>query len=190
MATATTKLSSFTHAGLPAAGATDSPAASGPSSEVRGKVMLCCHVAGTSVGPAVCGETAKQVAIRLRDEHVDWLPVCDGERRVVGAIGDRDLALKVCGEGLAASQVPVEELMSQNFVTCTGAATFREAEELMIRGRTSRLIVTDEEGKLFGVISLTDVLHYSDPLSAARVARAIKDPDFRVRSSRPALNRF
>lgn len=80
---------------------------------------MCSDVAGTSVGPAVCGED-----------------------------------------------------MSSSTVTC-------DAEESN----------DAEESKLFGV-SLTDVLHYSDPLSAARVAGAIKAPDFRVRRDRPSLNKF
>ncbi|MDX2051383.1 MAG: CBS domain-containing protein [Polyangiaceae bacterium] len=147
--------------------------------------MFCHEIAGRGIAPAGLKQTAQQIAIRFAAERVGWLPVCDESFAVVGIITERDLALQVCAENLLAAEVPVENVMRREVITCSADASLREAEELMMRSRVSRLVILDPEGRLFGVISLTDILHYSDPLRAAGVARTIKDSEFRVRSHKP-----
>jgi CBS domain-containing protein len=144
--------------------------------------MLCEEVASRAVEPLTRGQTARDAALRLRDERVSWLPVCDETNTVIGIVTGRDLLLHVCCEDRQASSVPVDALMVTDFPTCNASEPLAAAEDLMIRTKTGRVVVVDQEGHLFGVISLTDVLHYSDPLRAASVARFIKDQEFRVRS--------
>jgi len=51
----------------------------------------------------------------------------------------------------------------------------------MGRHQKSRLVVVDEHGKLRGVVSLTDLAHYDEPLRVAVLLRTICSRELRMR---------
>jgi CBS domain-containing protein len=112
------------------------------------------------------------VARKMRDANVGFVPVCTADGRVIGVVTDRDLAVRVCAAERSDTRTEVAEVMSRDLVACRPTEDVSEAQELMARHQKSRLLVTDVQGRLLGVISLSDVAGSEQPL-AAETLRAV-----------------
>lgn len=106
----------------------------------------------TFVEPAA---TAEQAARLMKSEDVGSLPVCEGER-LVGVVTDRDLAIRVLAEGKS-GETTVGEIASKNVVTIDPSQSLEEAARLMAEHQIRRLPVTEEDGKLVGILAQADV---------------------------------
>jgi CBS-domain-containing membrane protein len=69
--------------------------------------------------------------------------------------------------------------MTSEVVSCKAADDIKLAERMMARHHKSRMIVTDDGGKLVGVISLSDVVENDEPFRAARTAKEIAEREVR-----------
>jgi CBS domain-containing protein len=106
-----------------------------------------------SVSPV---DTIQDAARRMRDDNVGFLPVCDESRQVLGAITDRDIAIRAVAEAQPAS-TPVEDIMTGEVVACSPKDTIDTALQLMAENHKSRIMCLDDEGRLIGIISLSDI---------------------------------
>jgi CBS domain-containing protein len=122
------------------------------------------------------GASFREIAARLRDEHVSAFPVIDDDNQVIGVVSEGDLIAKeaVSGDGqnytgpLAgllhrhelekARGVTAGELMSKPPVTVGTGDTVSRAAQLMYDHKVKRLPVVDTAGRLNGIVSRTDVL--------------------------------
>lgn len=118
-------------------------------------------------------DDARAAALRMRDENVGFLPVCEGDGRVVGTVTDRDIAVRLVAEGMPAS-TSVNDFMNREVIACRPGDDIQEAERRMARQQKSRMLVIDDAGKLAGVISLSDIVRKEpDPARAVRTMREI-----------------
>lgn len=122
--------------------------------------MQCQEVMRKVVQCARPGETVTEIAMRMRDCGIGFLPVCDAEGVPVGAVTDRDLVTRCIAAGRPNESTPVEEVMSPDPVTCLAVDDLRVAEELMGVHQKSRIMCTSLDGKLMGVISLSDIAQF------------------------------
>jgi len=106
----------------------------------------------TTVEP---GTSAQEAARLMQSKDVGSLPVVEGDR-LVGMITDRDLALRLVGEGRSAD-TPVGELASKDVVTIDPQQEVEEAARLMAEHQLRRLPVCEEDGKLVGILAQADV---------------------------------
>jgi CBS domain-containing protein len=110
----------------------------------------------TSKPTAITPDTTAQEAARLlKTENVGSLPIVEGDR-VTGVVTDRDLALRVIGEGRALD-TPVGELASKDLVTIDPQQSLEEAARLMAEHQLRRLPVVEEDGRLVGMLAQADV---------------------------------
>lgn len=86
-------------------------------------------------------------------------------QRPVGIVTDRDLAL----EGFASDSCVVGSAMTPVIATVRASADVHEALELMRAHGVRRLVVTDAEGGICGIVSVDDIV---DGLSADLAAAA------------------
>jgi CBS domain-containing protein len=113
-------------------------------------------------------DTAQTVA-RLMEEHdCGLLPVVspDDEHKLLGVITDRDLALRGVARGRPAD-TPVHELMTPEPGTCPPDAKLEEVEKFMADRQVRRVVVTDGDRQVVGIIAQADL---------ARVARRGRKP--------------
>jgi CBS domain-containing protein len=101
------------------------------------------------------GTSAQDAARLMQSKDVGSLPVVEGDR-LVGMITDRDLALRLVGEGRSAD-TPVGELASKDVVTIDPQQEVVEAARLMAEHQLRRLPVCEEDGKLVGILAQADV---------------------------------
>ena len=150
--------------------------------------MRCMEIMKKDVECMSTGDTVQSAARRMRDENVGFLPVCDRDGKVLGTITDRDLAVRVLAEAQPAT-LSVGDVMSREVVACRPDDDLRRAQELMVTKHKSRIMCTDKDGRLVGVISLSDVAQREDGARARSVERRLLS-EGRERRSAPVLSRL
>lgn len=101
-------------------------------------------------------DTVIECARLMRDDDIGFVPVCDDDKKPVGAVTDRDLVLRVLAEGRSFDD-PLSTCMTRDVISCRVGEDVSDARRLMAEHRTSRTMVCDEQGRLVGVISLQDL---------------------------------
>jgi CBS domain-containing protein len=143
--------------------------------------MQCAEVMKTDVVTVSPGDTAQVAARRMRDADVGFLPVCDAEGKVLGTLTDRDIAIRLVAEDLPGGTSAVDDIMSREVIACRPADEIAHVEQLMAEYRKSRILVTDEAGRLFGVISLSDVARLEEgPRRTATTMRRVASRETRL----------
>lgn len=92
----------------------------------------------------------------MKTENIGFVPICNDKGEPVGTLTDRDLALRVLAEGKSVD-TKVDEVMTKDVVGCRKGDDLSEAVRLMRERRKSRIMVCDDQGKIEGVISLSDI---------------------------------
>ena len=132
--------------------------------------MLCHELMKTDIECISPETTVEDAAARMREVNIGFLPVCDGARKVLGTITDRDIVVRVVASGESPRQ-PVENFLSRRVVACRPTDSLADAEELMSRERVSRMLCINERDELEGVLSLSDIAQIED---VARVSATLK----------------
>jgi CBS domain-containing protein len=101
-------------------------------------------------------QSVADAAKMLRDEDVGLAPIVD-EDRLIGAVTDRDIAIRVVAEGNDPASTKVREIASTEIVTVDPQQDLDEALRLMARYQVRRLPVVDESARLVGVLAQADV---------------------------------
>jgi CBS domain-containing protein len=117
----------------------------------------CERIMKRNVEFVSAADSVQTAARKMRSANVGFLPVCDPTtRKVIGAVTDRDIAIKVVADACDAGTC-ISEVLSPDVVACRPADDLGKAEDLMQIHHKSRVMVTDDEGILLGVISLSDI---------------------------------
>ena len=103
-------------------------------------------------------ESVRAAAGRMREGHVGTLVAVDDDGCPSGILTDRDLAVRVVADGLDASRIRVEEVMTAHPRWVQEGTAIEDALALMQRLGVRRLPVVDESEKLVGIVSADDVL--------------------------------
>ncbi len=100
-------------------------------------------------------ESVQSVAQRMADGDFGFVPVCDG-RRVVGAVTDRDLAVRVLARGLPPT-TPVSEVMTRDVLVVSRDDRVDDVLDAMGDRQIRRFPIVTENEELVGVVSLGDL---------------------------------
>ncbi|WP_437855940.1 CBS domain-containing protein [Sorangium sp. So ce363] len=118
--------------------------------------MLCSQLMKSEPVCVLPDTTVQTAAQRMVDENIGFLPVCDASGKVLGALTDRDIAIRVVAKALPATS-RVADVMTCEVVACRADEDIQQAEERMRQAQKSRIMCTDALGRLVGVISLSDI---------------------------------
>ena len=100
-------------------------------------------------------DTLQEVAARMAAGDFGFIPVADGEN-LVGALTDRDIAVRAVAAG-AAPNARVVEFLSRDALVVRADDDLKIALDLMSSRQVRRLPVVDKDGRLVGVVSLGDL---------------------------------
>ncbi len=95
---------------------------------------------------------------RMADQSTSCALVMDGQE-LVGIFTERDFLNRVVAAGIDV-QSPIAKVMTPSPTTVDDRASVQTAIELMQAGGYRHLPVTDEDGRVLGVLSVRDVVHY------------------------------
>ena len=95
---------------------------------------------------------------QMRLEHVGSLVVVNDDQTPLGMITDRDIAIEVVARNLDPMKLTVRDVMTTPVVTAGPSESMVVALARMREFGVRRLPIVDEEGKLVGVISNSNLV--------------------------------
>jgi CBS domain-containing protein len=122
------------------------------------------------------GDKVSDVAHLMKTEDIGPVLIVNDSngKRLVGIVTDRDLALKVVGEGLDPTTTNVEAVMTSNVITCHADDIVENAMQAMAQYQLRRIPVVDDQGMLVGIISQADVAtRVNEPEKTGEVVKEI-----------------
>lgn len=137
--------------------------------------MLCREIMKTEVQSFHTTDSVMEIARRMREVNIGFVPICDRGGHPLGAVTDRDVALRVCAEDKKASRVHAGDIMTNETVTCRDLDEVERAEELMAEHHKSRIMVVDARDRLVGVISMSDLVSDEGDTRAVATLRRIAE---------------
>ncbi len=127
--------------------------------------------------PACCvpGTTAREAAELMRDNDCGAIPVVENmdNRKLVGMVTDRDLAVRGLAEGLGPDAL-VQELMSVEPVGADPDDEIETVREVMIREQVRRVPVMGKDRKLVGIVAQADLARQDAAASDREVGRIVE----------------
>lgn len=123
----------------------------------------CCHA----------GDTIRDAAKTMKEANIGFLPICDRDEKPIGALTDRDIAIRVVAEGRSFDD-DVATVMTRDVVGCRVGDDLKEVEQQMRDHRTSRVMVCDAGGQLQGVVSLQDLAESESEHEAGETLQQVK----------------
>jgi CBS domain-containing protein len=102
-------------------------------------------------------------AAQLMWEHdCGCVPVLNEQARVVGVVTDRDICMAAFFQGAPMSEIKVSNVMSRQLFVCSSDDDLSAAENTMSEKKVRRLPVLDKQGRLVGLLSLSDIARRAD----------------------------
>ena len=120
--------------------------------------MTIGRICQREVDTADSKECARAAARRMATRCVGTLVILDKEKRPVGILTDRDLAVRVLAEGLNPDTTPVADVMTLHPTTINENTSIEDVLALMRAKSVRRLPVVERQGRLVGLVSVDDVL--------------------------------
>lgn len=130
--------------------------------------MRVSNLMSRSVHACTSVDTLNRAAQLLWEHDIGCVPVVDGERRVIGIVTDRDIAMAAYTQGKRLGELAVGACMSRQVQSVRPDDAIQVAAGKMREHRVRRLAVVDEHGKLVGMLSLSDLSQRLWPRGGAR----------------------
>lgn len=128
--------------------------------------------------PVCCLPTDHVAAVAqiMKRENIGPMPVVDSQetRKLIGIITDRDLAMKIVGEGRDVESAKVEAVMTRKVITCREDDELKRALKLMSDHQLRRIVIVDSANRVVGIISQADLAtRMNQPEKTAEVVKDI-----------------
>ena len=125
--------------------------------------------------PACCTpeDTIRRAAELMQTCDCGCVPVVGEDRRLVGVVTDRDLAIRATARGKG-PETRVLDVMSTGVCTCRSDDDLGTVEGIMAREQVRRVPVVDQDGCCIGMISQADLALNSSAASDVEVGRVVE----------------
>jgi CBS domain-containing protein len=120
-------------------------------------------------------ETVEHAARLMGGCDCGVLPVVNNNRRLIGMVTDRDIALRIVGRGMDPRHTRVGECMSEDLHTCHDYDSIESCMRLMARHQIRRLPIVDDHDRLVGIISQGDLAWFAGMHPGQGNRRAVAD---------------
>jgi len=126
------------------------------------------------------GASIREAAQLMQREDTGVVPVVEGEganRRLVGLITDRDIAIRVVAEGRDGSTRVSEVMTANRLATCSPDDDIDSVMNAMAKEQVRRIPIVDERGSLVGIVAQADIVRKAnDERKAEHTIEAISQP--------------
>ena len=103
------------------------------------------------------------IASMMWETDCGIVPAVGSDGEPIGVVTDRDICIAVATKQRLASEIAASEIISPNIFSCSGDDQIRAVLGQMKQNKVRRLLVLDEDGKLGGIISLSDIILHCEP---------------------------
>jgi CBS domain-containing protein len=122
-------------------------------------------------------DSLQSAAKMMRDRNIGFLPVCDGDV-LIGVISDRDITIRALADGMDVNIMLGRDLMTTPAIYCFDDQDVSEAAKIMAENQIRRLVILSREDKrLVGVISLGDLARNETADRSGQVLQKVSEPD-------------
>jgi CBS domain-containing protein len=135
--------------------------------------MKCRDIMSTNLETLSERDTISDAAKRMEDAGVGFLPICGADQKVVGVVTDRDLVTRGLAKGVNPNTTSAAMVMSSPALTCLADADLERVEEMMAGERKARIVLTNEDGTLAGVVSVADIIEHAPSRRALATIKAM-----------------
>ncbi len=104
-------------------------------------------------------KTVYDAACILKEKEISFLVIIKDEKPI-GVISERDIVQKLAAEDRKASSINIEDVMSKKFKWVTPETPIEEAVQKMLNNNIRRLIILDNDERLAGVITQTNLAEF------------------------------
>ena len=125
---------------------------------MRTRSMKDNDMAVHDVATTPSSKTITECAAQMREQHVGSLVIVDDQQIPQGMITDRDIAIQVVALNQDPNKVTVADIMTTPVVTATVDESMVVALARMREFGIRRLPIVDENNKLVGVISNSNLV--------------------------------
>ena len=133
-----------------------------------------------TANPACCTPQMplREVAQLMKDRDCGQIPVVDAldTRKPVGAVTDRDIAIRIVSAGRNPADATAADCMSSPCVVVNADASLRECCAMMETHMLRRIVVVDDDGKLCGIVALADIAHSGHDATTVDVVKVVSQP--------------
>lgn len=117
-----------------------------------------------------------QIARRMRDDDVGALPVVENGK-ILGVVTDRDIVVRgIAEDGTGITEKTADKVMSKEVLSCKEDQSLDDLKDEMQSGTVRRVVVTDSEGKLVGMVSIGDLAKREERKAGAALRDIAKAP--------------
>ena len=121
-------------------------------------------------------DSVANVARLMKEQDIGPVPIVQGSNELVGIVTDRDLAIKVVGEGRDPNTTQVGDVMTRDLVTCREDDDIQEVLRAMSMHQLRRIPVVDDNNMLVGIIAQADIATRMDqPETTGEVVKDISE---------------
>jgi len=104
-------------------------------------------------------QSLTEAAVAMTDANIKSVIVVDGDDRPVGILTSTDF-VEMAADGSTPPESSVSDYMTGDIVTTSPQTTVSEAADLMVDDDISHLPVVDDDDRLTGIVTTTDVAAY------------------------------
>lgn len=128
--------------------------------------------------PATCQASTpiRDVARLMLDNDCGLVPVVDAAGKPVGTVTDRDIALRVVGEGRDVQQCTAQDCMTSPATSVGIDSDLAETTDLMEREQVRRMLVVDTDGRLCGIVAQADIALSGRDRRTAELVEKVSQP--------------
>jgi CBS domain-containing protein len=132
----------------------------------------------TNVRTCFTSDSLATAAQLMWDHDCGCAPILNEQGWVVGMLTDRDICMAAFFQGVPIGEIKASAVMSRQLFDCTSDDDLSAVEGIMRDKKVRRLPVLSKEGRLVGLLSLSDVARYADDEYARGVAnRSVTDAE-------------
>jgi CBS domain-containing protein len=117
-----------------------------------------------NVRTASLEDTVQDIASLMNKYQIGCVVIVD-EEQPVGIVTERDIMKRVVSKGLVPKNLKVVDVMSEPLITASPSMAAGDAAKVMLKWNIKKLPVA-EEGRLVGVVTLTDLLRVEGVIEA------------------------
>jgi IMP dehydrogenase len=143
--------------------------------------MKCCEIMNSAIHTVRPSDLVLTAARLMRDDYAHFICVGSETGQPLGVVNDYDVIESVCSVDRRPSEVLVHDVMSHQFSTCEVDDAIDVVVRLLLQSGQQRALVVDANGRLEGIVTWTDLLHYLAPIEAQKLALKHVERGFRVR---------
>ena len=119
----------------------------------------------------------QDIAMMMWNNDCGAIPIVDNEERPVGIVTDRDIAMAAALQHKPLWEINVEEVSGgRELFFCHPEDTIQEALALMEHNRIRRLLVINQFGQLCGMITMGDIVSFTQAGTASKSQQAQIQP--------------